>query len=151
LRLGEISYRQYEELTGLAHTLFRIYRSLQQPGHFLVVPTTYRIARYAASQDRAYRPALMVYVTVDPTAPTNNRVNLRTTLIPAFPLHVRRELVGRLQAYASGFTPVLEYPTDIPLASLPTPQWTIDPAVEVRTAIQPGSDAATGAIEVLLA
>src|SRR5262249_43820143 len=42
LKLGQIVYKQYAEIASLRTDKYQVYRSLQQPGRFLVVPAAYR-------------------------------------------------------------------------------------------------------------
>jgi hypothetical protein len=113
LRLGQATVRQYGEITALACPRYRVFRSLQQPGRFLVVPATYRITRYDASvAGKAYRPAIAVYSHIDVANAANNRVIYHATLQPDIPLHQRRALLSALSAEARD--PVIEYPTEVP-------------------------------------
>jgi hypothetical protein len=110
--LGQAVVRQYAEASELAHSAYRVFRSMQQPGRFLVLPTTYRVTRYAASDpERAYRPAVCVYSSLDLTTPSNNRVIYVATLQPDIGPHLRCRLMERLRAEAS--SPVIEYPTQV--------------------------------------
>lgn len=112
LKLGQTVLRNYAEMPELAHPLYRVFRALQQPGRFLILPAAYRITRYAPSvPDKAYRPAIAVYSSIDLTNPGNNRVIYHATLQPDIPLHLRRGLQSRLAAEARD--PVFEYPTEI--------------------------------------
>jgi hypothetical protein len=113
LRLGETTYRQYEEMLDLAQPFYRVHRSLQQPGQFLVVPAYYRITRYAPSEaGKAYRPILYLYSVLDAEVATNSRVVLHATLQPDVPIYARRALLAQLARYAQN--PVIVYPTQIP-------------------------------------
>lgn len=139
LRLGQTTYRQYEELedAAYAHPLYRVYRSLQQPGRFLVVPTRYVITRYAAGDAaRAYRPVILVYSTIDAEQPDRNRVFFDATVQPDLPPDVRRALLARLSAVAE--RPVIEYPTEIP--SDVEYAWTVDGRVNVTPAVREAPD-----------
>ena len=114
LRLGETVHRQYEELPDLSSSQCRVYRSLQQPGRFLVVPAAYRITRYGAAEpaDRAYRPAIMIYALLGEGA-AESHYFFRATLEPDLPIFVREGLREHLILLAPfGHTPVLEFPTD---------------------------------------
>ncbi len=129
LRLGQTSYRQYEEMTELAHARYRVYRSLQQPGRFLVLPAAYQITRYAPTEaGKAYRPVVAVYSSIDIAEPANNRVIFHATLQPDIPPFVRRELRTRLLAHAR--EPVVEYPTEVQ-ADLDY-AWTVDRSIKVE-------------------
>jgi hypothetical protein len=114
LRLGETVHRQYEELPDLSSSRCRVYRSLQQPGRFLVVPAAYRITRYSAAEsgDRAYRPAIMIYALLG-TEAAESRYFFRATLEPDLPVFVREGLRERLMPLTPfGQTPILQFPTD---------------------------------------
>jgi hypothetical protein len=132
LRLGAIEYRQYEELPDLRRDdaggrLCSVYRSLQQPGRYLIAPARWRISRYApdAGQDRAYRPTAMLYALRDADAP-ETRYFLSAQLEPDLPLHVRRELGRRLAALApAGQAPVIDYPTEPSLQAKVDVQWAV--------------------------
>jgi hypothetical protein len=114
LRLGETDYRQYDEVVELRSDCYRVYRSLQQPGRFLVAPTAYRVTRYGPDEgsDRAYRPVILVFATLDPV-PANNRYYFRATLQPDIPSATRRELADQLVAFTPhARRPQLDYPTE---------------------------------------
>ncbi|MBL0140579.1 MAG: hypothetical protein IPP91_00540 [Betaproteobacteria bacterium] len=112
IRLGQAVVRQYEEIAALATASFRVYRSLQQPERFLVLPAAYRITRYSpAIPGRGWRPAVAAFTVLDPGVEANNRILFEATLEPDLALHARRELVDRLVAEARN--PVIEYPTEI--------------------------------------
>lgn len=123
LQLGQVRFAQYEELPELAQDWFRVYRSLQQPGRFLVVPKCYRITRYAPTvPERAYRPIILTYYTIDLANAANNRVTFHASLQPDIPVYARRKLLARLLNFSSN--PVIEYPTD--LMSETQYFWTVD-------------------------
>ncbi|HYP42354.1 MAG TPA: hypothetical protein VEX13_18520 [Chloroflexia bacterium] len=127
--LGQTRYRQYSEIGELAHPLYRVYRSLQQPGQFLVIPATYRISRYGPSKEgQAYRPTLLVYSTLDQATATNNRVVFAMGLQPDLPPYARRELLHKLSALAR--SPIIEYPTTI--ESTIQYAWTIGSEINVE-------------------
>ena len=112
LRLGQATLRQYAEMAELATSRYRVFRSLQQPGRFLLLPAAYHITRYGASvPDKAFRPAVAVYSSLDASNPANNRVVYHATLQPDIPPHERRSLLTLLSAHAA--TPQIEYPTEI--------------------------------------
>ncbi len=133
LRLGQISYRQYEEMPDLAHVLYRVYRSLQQPGRFLVLPATYRITRYGPDEpsDKAYRPAIMIYAILDPD-PAKNRYFFTATLQPDVPYFERKALQDKLVLHSpAGQAPSLEFPTDPAVQSNTTYQWALPSGVDL--------------------
>lgn len=130
-QLGQTTYRQYELIADadLQNPLYRIYRSLQQPGRFLLVPVAYRITRYAASEgDLAYRPAILLYSTLDPTTPANNQAVIMATLEPDLPAYVRRDLQTRLAAHSH--TPLLDEVTQIESQLAYT--WAVSAAAQVQ-------------------
>jgi hypothetical protein len=126
LTLGQTRYRQYEEIAELRTPAYQVYRSLQQPGHFLVLPTRFCISRRAANEADAYRPLIFLHALLDAEVPANNRVELRTTLQPDLPPFERRALLERLKAYDP--EPVIHYPTDIPTEAVAF-TWALDPAI----------------------
>ena len=113
LRLGQTHYRQYEEISELRDPQYRVYRSLSQPGQFLVVPLQYCITRQSASVPDAYRPLIILYASIDPENSVNNWLTLDVTLQPDLPPYTRRALLAKLESYAPA--PALQYPTEIPV------------------------------------
>jgi hypothetical protein len=137
LKLGQTTYQQYDELAELGHPLYRVYRSLLQPGRFLVVPTRYVITRYAATDPkRAYRPVILVYSTLDAERPEMNRVFFDATLQPDLPADARRALLARLASMAQ--QPIIEYPTEI--ASTVQYSWTVDARINVAPSVRQAPD-----------
>lgn len=111
-RLGQTEYRQYERVSDLDDPDFSVWRSLQQPGRFLMVPARWSIARFSADDpDRAYRPAILVYSTVDPDAPANNRCVVLASLIPDVSPAKQQALLRSLAALAQ--QPVLTLVNEI--------------------------------------
>lgn len=112
LQLGQITYRQYQKIDALQHPLYSVYRSLQQPGRFLVVPSRYGITRFAPTEgERAYRPAVFLYSSVDAERPEANRCVVMATLEPVLPRFAREELLTKLASHAAA--PVVEFVTEI--------------------------------------
>ncbi len=129
LRLGQATVNLYREMSELADARYRVFRSLVQPGRFLVLPAAYRITRYSpAMGEKAYRPAVAVYSSLDLTHPENNRVIYHATLQPDIPVHLIRRLEKRLAAEARD--PVVEYPTEI--ASETEYTWSVAATVRVE-------------------
>jgi hypothetical protein len=130
LQLGQTTYRQYEEMTDLSAPTYRVFRSLQQPGRFLVLPAAYRITRYAATEPdgRAFRPLILLYATLDPVTQADNRCLFQTTLQPDIDPAARRELIGRLGS--SALNPVVVYPTEIECQ--PSYAFALDAALNVH-------------------
>ena len=116
LELGQVSYRRYERIPELdsvlnGETLFQVYRSLQQPGRFLVLPARYVISRHSPETPDAYKARVLLYSDEDPTRAVRTPIIFRADLQPDIDLHARRELDIKL-AQLSG-RPVVEYPTAI--------------------------------------
>lgn len=131
-KLGHMAYHLYEEIRELNSPEYRAYRSLQQPGRFLILPSHYRITRYAPTMgDKRYRPAIAVYSSLDAAIPSNNRVFFQATLQPDLTPLVRRQLRDKLTAYAPD--PILEYPTEIVAET--EYAWTVDQAVNLDLAV----------------
>ena len=114
LKLGEPSGKAFLELTDRRDPAFRIYRSLQQPGRFLMVPTTWRVGRHGpATPDRAYRPMLLLYARLGDD-PATDRYNLAGTLVP----DVGAAALARLRAALRPLTPA-RAPLDVVLPTDP--------------------------------
>lgn len=112
-RLGDTPTKAFAEVDALRDPAYRVYRSLQQPGRFLVMPTTYRVGRYSAlDADKAFRPMLMVYGVLDPN-PANDRYFIAATLtadVSAYKMALlRRALRDQVPA---NVTPSVVLPTD---------------------------------------
>ncbi len=83
LSMGQTTYRQYERIEALTTADYAVWRSLQQPGRFLLVPARFAIARFVAEDpERAYRPSIFLYSTVDAEDAGNNRCVALASLIP---------------------------------------------------------------------
>jgi len=134
LTLGQTQYRQYEEITELHTARYRVYRSLQQPGQFLLLPAQFCISRRSASEADAYRPLIFLHALLDAKDTANNRVELRATLQPDLTLFERSELLERLKGY--DIQPVLEYPTDIDSEAVNF-TWVIDPQIAATIEASP--------------
>lgn len=117
LRLGEVAYQQFVEVTALREAFAgrcRIYRSLLQPGLFLIVPVRYRITRFGQTEapERAFRPDVLIYAVLH-EEPADNRYLMTATLQPDLSPDLRHDLETRLIAYTpNGFAPRLVMPTD---------------------------------------
>jgi hypothetical protein len=91
-----------------------VFRALQQPGRFLLLPTRYRIGRYAASEPdtRRYRPVALIYALVGDD-PAGSTYWFTATLEPDIQEFVRARLLLDLAALVPhGQQPVLDLPTD---------------------------------------
>jgi len=80
LRLGETEYRPWQRepvsAAGVA-----VFRSLTQPGRFLVIPERYSVGRYPAEDpERAFEPTLLLTSTIDVENPANIRCVLAAAL-----------------------------------------------------------------------
>ncbi|NPV63856.1 MAG: hypothetical protein HPY61_14740 [Methanotrichaceae archaeon] len=137
LKLGQTRYHQYEEISELGDSAYKVYRSLQQPGHFLVVPTDFCISRRAPGDPNAYRPLIFLNALIDASVPANNRVELRATLEPDLPPFKRSALKEQLKAYSQ--EPTIHYPTDIPIETASF-SWAMDPAIYSEADILEVSD-----------
>lgn len=112
LMLGQAENRAYEEMPELASPRSRVFRSLQQPDRFLVLPARYRVARYDASAGAtAFGPAIALYAVLDPEDDARSRVVVEASLEPDLPPFSRRELKEALSAHAR--VPSLDFPTEI--------------------------------------
>jgi hypothetical protein len=112
--LGQTAFKFFELITdsALVSPLYKVYRSLSQPGRFLVLPATYRITRYAAGEgDRAYRPAVYLYSSLDAENQANNRCVVMASLQPDLPPWTRKDLAVKLVRLHH--SPVVQYITEI--------------------------------------
>ncbi|MGB9927609.1 MAG: hypothetical protein ACPK85_04320 [Methanosarcina sp.] len=129
-KLGQIRYNQYEEINELTDSAYKVYRSLQQPEHFLVLPASFCINRREAGEKDAYRPLIFLNAIIDAAVSANNRVELRVTLEPDLPLFKRSALLEKLKAYSQN--PVIHYPTDIPAEAVNF-NWLIDSSITANS------------------
>lgn len=114
LELGQVSYRRYEHLPQLdtavnGEPVFQVFRSLQQPGRFLVLPARYAFTRHAPESPDAYKPRMLVYR--DTSRATNAPIVFIADLEPDIDLYLRRNLDLKLAQLAR--KPIVEYPTAI--------------------------------------
>ena len=137
LRLGQTAWRQYEEIPTLADPAYKVYRSLQQPGRFLVLPTRYVVGRYPATHpSSAYHPAVLLYALLDPADASQNQVVIQATLAPDIAPFAWDALAERLTSLAP--QPILTLANDVECA--PEFSWTLVgiPSVTVPTVLAPG-------------
>jgi hypothetical protein len=82
--LGQVPGRTYEPVAlGAATAGIRVLRSLISPGRFVLVPGAYRIGRYEPSDvERAYRPTVLLYSTIDIEHPAQTQCVLAAALQP---------------------------------------------------------------------
>jgi hypothetical protein len=138
LRLGQIAYRQHEEVHELATDRYRVFRSLQQPGRFLVLPAAYRISRYGPAEppDKAFRPAIMLYATFD-TQGVGGKYFLSATLQPDVAPFERLELLDLLAPFTPvGKEPVLYHPTDPAVQAVAAFRWGLPDGIAEPTVRQ---------------
>lgn len=111
LKLGQTVYRQYDEMTDFRQEGYRVFRSLQQPGRFLVLPAQYSITRYEPGRDAAYRPCAILYSMLDAEDPGNSRIVFEASLQPDIAPFELAALRANLLAHAQA--PVLVFPTEV--------------------------------------
>ncbi|MET0406118.1 MAG: hypothetical protein ABW123_27115 [Cystobacter sp.] len=109
----------------------KVYRSLQVPGRFLVVPDVYTIARFEPGDSRGYRPAIYLFSSVDAVHPEQGSCILMATLQPGVPAFRREQLLELLRRQFHPH-PSLEWPTE--LDTTPVYDWALSGA----NPIQPG-------------
>ncbi|AQP44502.1 hypothetical protein [Tessaracoccus flavus] len=81
LRLGQAEHRVWQPEPAASVAGARVFRSLTQPGRFLVVAAGHAIGRYGADEpDRAYEPTLLLTSTIDVDDPANIRCVLAASL-----------------------------------------------------------------------
>ncbi|MHC2336510.1 hypothetical protein [Bradyrhizobium sp. USDA 4454] len=126
LKLGETALKAFDEVTALRDPAFRVFRSLQQPGRFMVAPIAYRVGRFGAgSGSKAFRPMIMLYGLLD-VDPANNRYALTTTLIPDVSPGALLQLGAKLVTLTpSGSIPTIVYPTDPFVAATASYSWAL--------------------------
>ena len=123
--LGQIKLRLYEPVDidlGIEDPPYLLYRSVQVPGRFLVLPRAYTITRYEPSDWHGSRPALYLYSNVDAVHPEKTSCILTGTLRPALSPADRQLLIDALREKVHA-TPSLEWPTD--LAAEPQFSWAL--------------------------
>ena len=83
LQLGQAEYRTWQAETVSSVSGVRVFRSLTQPGRFLVVPERYDIGRHPADDpERALQPTLLLTSTIDVNNPANILCVLAAALEP---------------------------------------------------------------------
>ncbi len=82
LKLGETEYRPWQPET-VSTPGVKVFRSLTQPGRFMVIPEKYAVGRYPGDDpERAYEPTLLLTSTIDVENPANIRCVLAAALEP---------------------------------------------------------------------
>lgn len=123
--LGQIKLALYQPLQieiGIPDPGFSVYRSLQVPGRFLVLPKAYTVTRFEPTDARAYRPAIYLYSNVDANHPEKTTCILTATLRPAVTPGSLRALLDALRKTTHP-NPILEWPTE--LEAQPDYTWAI--------------------------
>lgn len=111
-RLGQASTKSFQEIAELATGAYRIFRNLQQPARFLLLPAFYRITRYAADMgEKAYRPIILAYASLDAEKEENSRILYEAMLAPDITPLAYREVRRHLSAETQN--PVLELPNTL--------------------------------------
>ena len=135
LQLGQTVYRTYEPIIVKAAANAKVYRSLQRPGRFLVLPSTYAVGRYDHNAgERAYRPTLLLHSTIDADEPTNIRCVLAASLQPDLPPFRREAILAELRRTAHP-DPVLEYLPECGVA--PEVAWAVPGDTEIDSVATP--------------
>jgi hypothetical protein len=116
MELGRVAYRRYERVPELdrvdgGETQYQVFRSMQHPGRFLVLPARYTISRHAPGTPDAYEPRVLLYSDEDPLRALATPIVFTAELQPDIAPHARRALDLKLALLAQ--TPVIEYPTAI--------------------------------------
>lgn len=98
-KLGQAEFRQYRLMTEpeLRSPFYTVYRSLQMPDRFLMVPAAYRITRFGPQEgDKAYRPAIYLYSQIDANRLEESHCVVWAVVQPDIPPYARQELADRL-------------------------------------------------------
>ncbi|MBL8529393.1 MAG: hypothetical protein JNL68_17045 [Burkholderiales bacterium] len=148
--LGQIQLRLYEPMevdVGVTNPGFSVFRSLQVPGRFLVLPKAYTISRYEPGDARAYRPAIYLFSNVDANHPERTSCILMATLRPALTPADRHALVDALRTAAHP-DPTLEWPTELSVE--PRYTWAI-PGAGTASQIMPAAVKTPDGFQISLA
>lgn len=124
-KLGQIDYRQYKEINDLKHDAYKVYKSLQLPDHYLVVPSRFAIRRQEES-DGTVKPVIYLYSTLDASNPDNSSISFFASLQPDIPVYERALLLNRLKTFSP--EPEIYYPTDVPVSSVEA-NWLLDSSI----------------------
>ncbi|MDH3733771.1 MAG: hypothetical protein OEU54_09565 [Gemmatimonadota bacterium] len=138
LQLGTIRYELYRPVDGFANDRFTVERAIQEPGRFLVRPTTYRIGRRDADDPVGpYAPLVLVYAHLSPDAADATRVVFDATLLPDVTAAELAQLEHDLAATLPG-EPRLEFPTQVDYDDIEW-HWNLSvPDAEVTALLMPG-------------
>lgn len=113
--LGQAPTQTYEQVPiASAPSGTRVLRSLVSPGRFVIVPAAYRIGRYEPTEgERAYRPTVMLYSTIDIEQPANTQCILSVALQPDLTPARRRRIEAELRSQHHP-SPIVEDITALP-------------------------------------
>ena len=136
LRLGETSARAFDEIPRLRQPDYRVWRSLQQPGRFLVQPTAYRVARYSSQHPTlAFRPAMMLYGALTDER-DKDRYTLSATLIADVSAARLALLRSALVAFSpAGVIPTIFWPTDPSTGAVTAASWSAPGTIPPETLV----------------
>src|SRR5262245_25965079 len=151
LMLGQVELPLYERMEialSTANPGCSVYRSLQVPGRFLVVPAAYTIARFEPGDSRAYRPAIFLFSSIDAVHPERSSCVAMATLQPGIPPFRRRELLEVLRAHHHP-NPTLEWVTELAVA--PEYDWALVEAATSGSGVQPAGAKTPDGFQVSLA
>lgn len=131
LRLGEAAPPAYSEIPSLASRSYRVLRSLEQPGRFVVLPAAFRITRLGrGAGERAFRPAVVVYAALG--GGEGDRYVITASLGPAIAPHEWNALRVQLQALCPpGVEPQMQLPLDPTLRADAVDRWTVPDHIAV--------------------
>ncbi len=132
LKLGNLEYVSYTEIIDLRQPEYKVYKSLSQPGYYIVNPTSYCIGRKGSGEEEPYRPLIFVNVVVDALHANRNIYELRTTLQPDIPYYKLQKLKQELSALH--YNPVIEYPNELVLNNHQV-SWVVDNQIEIEEPI----------------
>jgi len=125
-KLGEIQYKEYEEIMELRDAQFQVYRALPQPGRFMIVPVRYCVTRREVGEEDAYRPLIFLNALLDPATPANNKVELRVTMQPDIPVYKINQINQKLKSYHPD--PSVVYSVGVQNKSTNV-AWAVDPTI----------------------
>lgn len=101
LKLGRTEYRLWQPQPVTSVTGVRVFRSLTQPGRYLLIPEQYGVGRHAADDpSRPLRPTLLLTSTIDVDDPANIRCVLAAALEPDLNVGERALLAAELRQRA---------------------------------------------------
>jgi hypothetical protein len=112
--LGKADLKLFELVDdpALTSVQYKVYRSLSQPGRFMILPAVYRVTRYSpAGGEQAYHPVIYLYSSLDANQPENNECVVMASLQPDLPGWVRKDIEAKLKRLHHA--PITQYITEI--------------------------------------